>query len=497
MRFFRFVLILLSIGLVVVFGFGYGRWYSTRSAPKAGRKILYYVDAMHPWYKSDKPGIAPDCGMKLEPVYADGTMGTAGEAPTRKILRYRDPQDPTYTSDKPGLNPSTGNELEPVYADQAPAPDAIRISAEKQQLIGMRYGTPDWSSEGQEIRFAGRVVPDETRVTRIHAKVDGWIEHVSVDFTGQLIQRGQPLLTLYSPELLASQQELLLATKAKGLMQHSSMAESAGNSTALVEAARHRLELWDLSRSQMDEIERTGKPIKSITLYSPASGYVTSRNAFPSQRVTPETELYAITDLSRVWVMADVFEADAPQIHLGQSATIFLQGTNSTLTAKVAYLQPQIDPATRTLKVRLDLVNPGLRLKPDMFVDVLLQVGAGRRLTVPAEAVLDSGTTKTVFLDRGNGYFEPRAVETGQRIGDRVEIVKGLRAGERIVISAAFLLNSESQLKSAMGAMAGMPGMSHETSTPGRDGGRQDKGGMPAMPGMKPDEAAPKGGGRK
>jgi RND family efflux transporter MFP subunit len=490
-------LILLTTGLVFVFGFGYGRWYSTRTAPKGGRKILYYVDAMHPWYKSDKPGIAPDCGMKLEPVYADGTMGTAGEAPTRKTLRYRDPKAPTYTSDKPGLNPATGNELEPVYADQAPAPDAIQISAEKQQLIGMRYGTPEWSNEGQPIRFAGRVVPDETRVTRVHAKVDGWIERVSVDFTGQLIQRGQPLLTLYSPELLASQQELLLATKAKGLMQHSSMPESAVNSAALVEAARHRLELWDLSRSEMDEIERTGKPIKSVTLYAPADGYVTSRNAFPSQRVTPETELYAVTDLSRIWVMADVFEADAPQIRLGQSATIILPGTNSTLNARVAYLQPQIDPATRTLKVRLDLANPGLRLKPDMFVDVQMQIGGGRRLMVPAEAVLDSGTTKTVFLDRGNGYFEPRQVETGQRIGDRVEIVKGLQPGERIVISAAFLLNSESQLKSAMGSMSGMPGMSHKTPAPARKGGTQDQGGMPGMPGMSPDMTKPKSGDRK
>jgi RND family efflux transporter MFP subunit len=498
MRLVRFVLILLAVGLVFVFGFGYGRWYSTRTAPKGGRKILYYVDAMHPWYKSDKPGIAPDCGMKLEPVYADGTMGAAGEAP-RKILRYRDPQDPNYTSDKPGLNPATGNELEPVYAEQqAPAPGAIQISAEKQQLIGMRYGTAEWTSEGQSIRFAGRVVPDETRIARVHAKVEGWIERVSVDFTGQLITQGQPLLTLYSPELLASQQELLLALKAKNLMQHSSMAESAGNSAALVEAARHRLELWDISRSQMEEVERTDKPIKSITLYSPAAGYVTARNAFPGQRVTPETELYAITDLSRVWVMADVFEADAPQIRLGQSATIILPGTTSTLPARVAYLQPQIDPTTRTLKVRLELANPGLRLKPDMFVDVLMQIGAGRRLTVPTEAVLDSGTTKTVFLDLGNGFFEPRQVETGQRIGDRVEIVKGLRPGERIVTSAAFLLDSESQLKSAMGAMAGMPGMSHGTSTPARKGPPQEKGGMPPMPGMKHDEMPqPKSGARK
>jgi RND family efflux transporter MFP subunit len=497
MRLARFVLSLVVLGLIFVGGFGYGRWYSTRTAPKAGRKILYYVDAMHPWYKSDKPGIAPDCGMKLEPVYADGSMGAASEAP-RKILRYRDPQDPKYTSEKPGLNPETGNELEPVYAEQqTAAPGAIQIAAEKQQLIGMRYGAAEWSSEGQEIRFAGRVVPDETRVTRVHAKVDGWIERVSVDFTGQLIRQGQELLTIYSPELLASQQELLLALKAKGLMQHSSMPESAGNSTGLVDAARRRLELWDLSRGQIDEIEHTGKPIKSITLYAPAGGYVTARNAFPAQRVTPETELYAITDLSRVWVMADVFEADAPQIRMGQSATVMLPGTNTTMAARVAYLQPQIDPATRTLKVRLELANPGMRLKPEAFVDVLMQIGAGRRLTVPAEAVLDSGTAKTVFLDRGNGLFEPRQVETGQRIGDRVEVVKGLRPGERIVTSAAFLLNSETQMKSAMGAMPGMPGMSHEQPAPAGKERPQEKGTMPGMPGMKPEDMQTKGGAKK
>lgn len=458
MKLLRAILVLAAIALVFVFGFGYGRWYSTRPAAKAaGRKILYYVDAMHPWYKSDKPGIAPDCGMKLEPVYADGTTGDGSAAPARKIVGYRDPKAPSYTSDKPGMNPATGDDLEPVYADQPPAAaGAMQISAEKQQLIGMRIGMAEWTTDGQAAHYNGRVVADETRVTRIHSKVDGWIERVSVDFTGQLIRQGQPLLTLYSPELLASQQELLLAKKAQGMMQHSSMSEAAVNSTSLVEAARRRLELWDLSRAQMDEIERTGKPIKSIALYSPAGGYVTARNAFPGQRVTPETELYAITDLSRVWVMADVFEADAPQIRMGQAATVTVPGTNQTLAAKVTYIQPEVDAATRTMKVRLELPNPGYRLKPDMFVDVQMLMGAARRLTVPADAVLDSGTSKTVFLDRGNGYFEPRQVETGVRTGDRVEIVKGLQPGERIVTSAAFLLDSESQLKGALRAPGGM-----------------------------------------
>ncbi|MDR3698970.1 MAG: efflux RND transporter periplasmic adaptor subunit [Candidatus Sulfopaludibacter sp.] len=407
----KFLLALVAVALVFIFGFGYGRWYSTRpAAAKNTRKILYYVDAMHPWYKSDKPGIAPDCGMTLEPVYA-------GEAP-------------------------------PAANGEGPPPNTMLVGQDKQQLIGLRYGEAEWVTEGQTIRAAGRVAADETQISRVHSKVEGWIDHVSADFTGQLIQKGQPLLTLYSPEMLASQQELLLALKARDVMRHSSMAESVGNSESLVEAARRRLELWDLTGEQLAEVERTGKPIKSITLYAPATGYLTARNAFPGQKIMPETELYAITDLRRVWVMADVFESDATQVRMGQGARIVLPG-GGALSARVSYLQPQIDPTTRTLKVRLDVANPGMRLRPEMFVDVEMQLGGARRLMVPADAVLDSGTAKTIFLDRGNGYFEPRQVETGQRIDDRVEIVKGLAPGERIVTSGAFLLNSESQLKPA------------------------------------------------
>ena len=422
MRFIRFLLLLCTVALLFAFGFGYGRWYSTRpTAAKSGRKVLYYVDPMHPWYKSDKPGIAPDCGMTLEPVYA-------GEGPAA----------PPSTTGSSAQQP-----------EEAPGAGAIQISPEKQQLMGMRFGQAEWTTGGQPLRVAGRVVVDETRVTRVHTKVEGWIERVLVDFTGAVVREGQPLATIYSPELLASQQELLLAHKASDLMQHSSMAEAAGNGASLLEAARRRLELWDLSRAQIDEIERTGKPVKSITVYAPAGGYITTRNAFASQRVTPETELYTITDLSRVWVLADVFEADAPQVHVGQSVRVTLPGTSRSLDARVSYLPPQIDAASRSMKVRLDLPNHAMALKPEMFVDVAMELNAGRRLTVPSEAVLDSGATQTVFLDRGNGLFEPRHVQTGLRIGDRVEIVGGLQAGEKIVISAAFLLDSESQMRGA------------------------------------------------
>lgn len=431
MKFVRFLLTLCAAALVAAFGFGYGRWYSTRpAAAQSGRKILYYVDPMHPWYKSDRQGIAPDCGMALEPVYAG--------------------QGPATPPGGAGSKAPAGAASDAATTEEAPAAQgAIQVSPEKQQLMGMRTGQAEWTTDGETLRVPGRVVVDESRVTRVHAKVQGWIERVFVDFTGEVVREGQPLLTLYSPELLASQQELLLARRANDLMHHSSMMEAADNSESLLEAARRRLELWDLSRAEIAQVEATGKPVKSITLRSPASGYIAARNAFASQQVTPETELYAITDLSRVWVLADVFEADAPQVRMGQNARITLPGTLRTLSAKVSYLPPQIDPASRTLKVRLDLPNPGTVLKPDMFVDVAMELNAARRLTVPADAVLDTGATQTVFLDRGNGVFEPRRVEIGERVGGRVEIRKGLAAGDRIVTSAAFLLDSESQMKGA------------------------------------------------
>ncbi len=461
----RIIMAVALLAVSFVAGHGYGRWYGkgvSSGAEKGGRKILYYVDAMHPWYKSDRPGIAPDCGMKLEAVYADG--GAPAAAPLhRNILHYRDPQNHKYTSDKPGISPETGNDLEPVYTEDAttiPA-GALQVTPERQQLIGLRYGQAGFESPAQEFRSVGRVVVDETRTTRVHARVEGWIELVHADFVGQLITKGQPLLTLYSPELLATQQELLLALQARTIMSKSSMHESNSNSDALVEATRHRLELWNFDRSQIETVEKSGKPIPSVTIFAPAGGFITSRNAFPGQKIEPDTELYAIADMSKVWVMADVFESDAPAVNPGVQALV--TSTNDPaihIQARVSYIQPLVDPVTRTLKVRLELNNPGYKLKPEMFVDVTFRIGGSKMLAVPSEAVLDAGTTQTVFVDRGNGVLEPRHVRIGRRFGDRVEILHGLSRGERIVVSGAFLLNSESQLKSAMA------GMSHDSGAP-------------------------------
>jgi RND family efflux transporter MFP subunit len=381
---------------------------------------------MHSWYKSDKPGVAPDCGMTLVPVYAEGAQTTAA----------------------PANNP----------------PGALQIAPLKQQEIGVRYETAGWSSSDETVRATGRVAVDETRLTRIHSRTDGWVDKVIADFTGKQVTEGQVLLTLYSPELLASQQEFLLALKAHSTMEHSSVNSSMTNAMALVAAARKRLQLLNMPMDEIDQLEKSGEAIHSIPVYSTANGYVLSRNAFPGQRVTTDTDLYTLADLSHVWVIADIFEADAARIHEGQTARVSFAGAGSSI-ARITNIQPQVDPATRTLKARFELANPDGRYRPDMYAEAIINEGGMRRLTVPAEAVLDAGATKTMFIDLGNGLLESRRVMTGSRTGEQVEIVDGLKPGERYAASGVFLLNSESQMRS--GASQAMPDMPGTAPTPG------------------------------
>ena len=404
-------LILITLALGFAGGYGWTHWRDSKPHATAtpARKILYWVDPMHPAYKSDKPGIAPDCGMKLVPVYDDN----------------RKPTDA--------------------------APDgAIHVSADKQQLIGVQFGTASYTTRTETIHAVGRVAQDETRLTRVHPRVEGWIKKTFVDYSGQLVKKGDPLLTIYSPDMLASEEELLLALRARDEMKAGPMKEAWGNSEMLLEATRRRLELFDLSREQIDQVERTHTPSESITLFSPATGYVVARNAYPSQRVTPETELYTLSDLSRVWIMADIFEADVNRIREGQNAVVTVNGGSTpAFSARVSNIQPQVDPQTRTMKVRLEAANATMTLKPDMFVNVEFPLAAARKLTVPADAVMDSGTKQTVYIDRGNGNLEPRAVQIGERLGDRIEIVAGLKPDERIVTSGTFLIDSESRMQPA------------------------------------------------
>jgi membrane fusion protein, copper/silver efflux system len=407
------ILIVAGLSVAWVAGYGYGRWYLK---PAAGeRKPLYWVDPMHPWYKSDRPGIAPDCNMQLVPVYP------GDEA------RY--------------------------YARANKLPEgSVQVTPEKQQLIGVEYGTVEYETVRDSIRAAARVTLDETRIAKVHSKLEGWVDQVFVDFTGRQVRKGEPLLTLYSPEALATQQEYLLAIKAQHQMHDNPVHEMLGSTESLVAAAKKRMELWDISDAQIAEITSSGQPLKNLTLTSPISGFVMERNAFPKQKISPEAALYTVADLSRVWVLADVFEYEAANVRVGTGATFTLSALpGRAFHGRVSYILPQVDPATRTVKVRIEFENPGLALKPDQYGEVEFATGGGRRLVVPQSALLDSGDRQVVFVDRGKGFFEPRAVKVGARSAGKVQILDGLAAGERIVTSGNFLIDSESQLKSAAG----------------------------------------------
>ena len=405
--------VVLLVGAAFGGGFALERWRARPAAAPAERKPLYWVDPMHPWYKSDKPGIAPDCGMKLVPVYAGQQL------PNRA------------------------------------AADAVQVSPEKQQLIGVRYGTAEYEDATDTIRAAARVTVDETRIVKVQTRLEGWIDRVFADFTGKYVKKGDTLATVYSPDALATEQEFLLALRAQHTMHAGAMPEIAEGSDNLVAAARRRLELWDISGPQIDEVARTRKPIEYLTLYAPASGYITERNAFPNQHVTSDTVLYTLAGLSTVWVLADVYEYEGAGVRLGQPATLTLDYLpGRVFHGRVSYILPGVDPASRTLRARIEVSNPGDLLKPDMYGQVEIRTGGARRLMVPESAVLDSGDRQVVYVDRGNGVLEPRPVRVGERADGRAEILEGLRAGERIVTSGNFLLDSESQLKAASGGTA-------------------------------------------
>jgi RND family efflux transporter MFP subunit len=336
---------------------------------------------------------------------------------------------------------------------------AFKISPEKQQLIGVQYSTVEYQTISKSLRAVGKVAFDETKITRINPKIEGWIEKVYVDFTGKLVKKGQPLLSIYSPDLVSTQEEYLLAIKGRRQLEASPFPEAVNFSESLVQSARRRLQLWDITDQQISELEKRGTASRTMTLYAPASGFVTTRNAFPRQRVLPETELYALADLSTVWIIADVYEFEAADIKLGQPATVTISSyPGREFKGKITYIFPQVDNATRTLKVRVELANKNFALKPDMYADVVLNISYGNHLVVPQEAVMDSGSEQLVYVSLKDGYFEPRKVQVGVKVDDKFIVLAGLTAGERVVTAGNFLIDSESKLKSAAGGL-GMPGM--------------------------------------
>jgi Cu(I)/Ag(I) efflux system membrane fusion protein len=343
--------------------------------------------------------------------------------------------------------------------DMSAMSGGVNVTPERQQLVGIRTASAEIRPMIKKIRTVGIVTYDETRVAQVFSKVEGWIETLAVNYTGKLVQKGQPLFTLYSPDLVTTQEEFLLALKAKQTLGSSSIKEISAGSESLLESAHRRLSLWDISEEQIRELEQTGKPKKTLTFYSPISGFVLKKDAMQGMRVMPDKELYTIADLSTVWVNADIYEYELADIRIGQRATMSLSYFPArTFAGKVSWISPVLDEKTRTAKVRLEFANRDFILKPEMYANAEIEIHAGRKLAVPDEAVLDSGLRKVVFLDKGDGRFEPAEVKTGRKFDGYYEVLDGLSPGERILASASFLLDSESRLKEAMGAMAGMAG---------------------------------------
>ncbi|MGE5302711.1 MAG: FixH family protein [Alphaproteobacteria bacterium] len=336
----------------------------------------------------------------------------------------------------------------------------VNVSPEKQQLVGIRTTIAEVRPLTKKIRTVGIVTYDETKVAQVFSKVDGWVEKLFVDYTGKLVQKGQPLFTYYSPDLVTTQEEYLLALDARRTLGSSSIREISAGADSLLESAHRRLALWDISEDQIGELQKSRRPKRSLTLYSPTSGFVIKKDVLQGMKVMPDKELYTIADLSTVWVNADIYEFELAQIHLGQKASINLSYfPGRVFEGKVAWISPVMDEKTRTAKVRLEFPNRDFTLKPEMYTNVEIGIDAGRKLAVPDEAVLDSGVRKVVFLDKGNGRFAPAEVKLGSKYDNYYEVLDGLSPGEKILASASFLLDSESRLNEAMGAMAGMPGM--------------------------------------
>ena len=345
---------------------------------------------------------------------------------------------------------------------QEVAPGTVQINPERQQLIGVKIGTVETRPLEKVIRAVGRVDYDEQRLVTVSPKIGGWIEDLYVNFTGRYVRKGEPLLTIYSPELVSTQEEYLLALRAKKDLGKSPFPEIAGSGDSLTESAKRRLKLWDITDDQIRRLEEDGQPRKTLTLYSPYGGYVLEKNVYPGMNVMPGMALFKLADLSVVWLYADVYEYELPFVRLGQQGSIELPSfPGETFTGKAIYIYPSLNPDTRTARVRFEIPNSHGRLKPEMFGNVEIRVRLGQKLAVPEGAIIDTGIRQMAIIDRGNGYFEPREVKVGAKAGGFYEVIQGLKSGERVVTSANFLIDSESQLKEAVGAMAGMEHGAH------------------------------------
>ncbi len=419
----RWVALLLAVAIGALGAVLVMRWLP-RSGDKATTEATgQFYCPMHPSYVSDVPGDCPVCSMKLVPL-------TGAPGP-------------------PSASMTPGGAASPTGASGP----SLFVPQERQQQIGVKFAEVRRMAVTTTLRLPGRVAIDERQIAHVHSRVAGFIEEVFVNYTGAPVRHGEPLFTIYSPEILATQQDLLTAITTAQRLRTGMLSDTADDADALVESARKRLRLWGMSPDQIARVERTREPIRAVTIVSPVSGIVTEREAFHHGRaVTPDLDLYMIVDFSSVWVLAQVGENDVGHVQLGDLATIELPG-GGTLEAPVSYIAPMIDTMTRSATVRLDVPNASLSLKVDMLVSVALHEELGEQLVVPASAVLDTGTSRHAFVDLGSGYLQPRLVAVGPETDEGRVITLGLAEGERVVTSAAFLIDAESSIKGALDEM--------------------------------------------
>jgi Cu(I)/Ag(I) efflux system membrane fusion protein len=366
-----------------------------------GSEVAYYTCSMHPSVREAGPGTCPICSMDLVPV-------TRQEAQTGVVF----------------------------------------VDAQRRQAIGVRTEPVRQRLLTATIRAVGQVAYDQTRLRDVSVKYKGWIANLVADKPGQAVRKGQVLFTLYSPELLAAQEEMLSAL--------ASQRDAAGTSAPdradyLVRAARQRLRLWDLTEAQVDRIARTGQAVENVPIVSPVSGYLVEKNVVDGAAVESGMKLLRIAGLDRVWIEAEVYESELPLVKVGQAARVSLPyAPHRYFPGRIAFIYPYVDASTRTGRVRVELANPGLELKPEMYANVELQRELGYRLAVPEPAVLYAGERRFVFVDLGEGRLRPQEVELGARAGDHFEVLKGVKEGDVIVTSGNFLIAAESRLKLAM-----------------------------------------------
>jgi Cu(I)/Ag(I) efflux system membrane fusion protein len=462
----RWVLVAVMAGvalLSVAYSFGVMGGGMASAAP------TQYYCPMHPQVVQDHPGECPICSMSLVPKDGAGTAKPKGDDAKSHEGHRHNPQDPYYCPMHPEETGADANarcpickmKLEkraaaaPPVTQGVPGLVPVELSLDRVQLIGVRTAPATREKLSSELRTVGYVSADEGKLARVHTRFSGWIEGLAVSTTGQQVRRGQVLASVYNTELLPAQQEFLAARR-----WSSSSSPSAGTTEGLAapleQDARTRLELLGMSRGEIDHIAKTGKPSRTVAVTAPMSGYVVAKQAVQGGFVQPGTQLFEIADLSRVWVLADVYEHEIGRVAVGQRASVELAGRRGErIEGKVGFIYPALEPSTRTLRVRVELDNKDLKLRPGMYGDVFISVGDEQGVVVPREAVVDTGDHQYVFVAKEAGRFEPRLVRVGARSDDKVEVTGGLAEGEVVVTTANFLIDSESRLKAAIEGNAG------------------------------------------